>query len=354
MIVYLADLTHTGQLVASNVFPLGIGLIGANILKEIPGADVTLYKYPDDLARAVHLRQPHVLGISNYSWNCNIGHEYARRIKEAYPQVIVIAGGPNYGSTDEEHEDYWQRFPWVDFYIYKEGEVAMVQLLNELAKHIFRTDPLSETTKGAFRLPSTHQLHHGQIIKNTLLPRVRSLDDLPSPYTAGLMDKFFDGILIPMTHTTRGCPFKCSFCTEGTAYYDKVAKRSTLGEDLEYIGQRKGTIQDLYISDANFGMFKEDRQKALAIADIFTSLGGRITKRDFWRLLQLSGNGGVWELRLASSRQTVQFSTTSGETIYLWNNLPVSLKRAPRSTPTPTPKLSSTSPAIVFKPIPNP
>jgi radical SAM superfamily enzyme YgiQ (UPF0313 family) len=82
------------------------------------------------------------------------------------------------------------------------------------------------------------------------------------------MDKFFDGILIPMTHTTRGCPFKCTFCTEGTAYYDQVAKRTTLAEDLEYIAQRKGTIQDLYISDANFGMFKEDKDKAIAIREV--------------------------------------------------------------------------------------
>ena len=28
MLIYLADLTHTGQIVASNTFPLGVGLIG--------------------------------------------------------------------------------------------------------------------------------------------------------------------------------------------------------------------------------------------------------------------------------------------------------------------------------------
>ncbi len=98
---------------------------------------------------------------------------------------------------------------------------------------------------------------------------MKSLDELPSPYTYGLMDKFFDGVLIPMTHTTRGCPFKCSFCTEGTSYYDKVAKRTTLAEDLEYIGQKRGTINDLYISDANFGMFGDrDKKSAEEIASV--------------------------------------------------------------------------------------
>jgi hypothetical protein len=118
------------------------------------------------------------------------------------------------------------------------------------------------------KTPSLHYCWGGEVIKNDLMPRVRSLDELPSPYTCGLMDKFFDGVLIPMIHTTRGCPFKCSFCTEGTKYYDKVAKRSSLGSDLEYIGKRRGQIMDLYITDANFGMFKEDAAKAEEIAEV--------------------------------------------------------------------------------------
>lgn len=265
MLVYLADLTHTGQLVASNTFPLAVGLIGANILREIPGARVELFKYPQDLDEALKRETPQVVGFSNYSWTCNLGMEYAKRIKERWPQVIVIAGGPNYGATDEEHEDYWARFPFVDFYIYKEGEQATVQLLVELAKNGFNP--------AGIRVPSAHRLQDGSIVKPPLTERVKDLDSLPSPYAAGLMDKFFDGILIPMTHTTRGCPFKCSFCTEGTKYYDQVAKRTTLAEDLEYIAQRKGTIQDLYITDANFGMFKEDRDKALAIAAVQKQYG---------------------------------------------------------------------------------
>src|SRR6059036_2128064 len=132
MLVYLADLTHTGQLVASNTFPLAVGLIGANILREIPGARVELFKYPQDLDAALSREVPQVVGFSNYSWTCNLGMEYAKRIKQRCPQVIVIAGGPNYGATNEEHEDYWQRFPFVDFYIYKEGEQATVALLQAL------------------------------------------------------------------------------------------------------------------------------------------------------------------------------------------------------------------------------
>ena len=82
------------------------------------------------------------------------------------------------------------------------------------------------------------------------------------------MDKFFDNVLIPMTYTTRGCPFTCTFCTEGLNYYNKVTKRTTLADDLEYIAHRVGTVQDLIITDANFGMYREDVDKAIAIGAV--------------------------------------------------------------------------------------
>ena len=65
--------------------------------------------------------------------------------------------------------------------------------------------------------------------------RIKHLDEIPSPYTTGLMDKFFDGKLTPMLQTNRGCPFKCTFCTDGK---DEVNKVNHLAQK----GSRKNLI----------------------------------------------------------------------------------------------------------------
>jgi radical SAM superfamily enzyme YgiQ (UPF0313 family) len=175
---------------------------------------------------------------------------------------VIVFGGPNYGLTDEEIKDFWKRFPLIDFYVVKEGEVAFENLYSLLAASDFS---VAQVKAAALPPSNCHYLHHGEIRTGEVLPRLKDLNSIGSPYLQGLMDKFFDGVLLPMVHTTRGCPFTCTFCSEGSKYYANVAQRVDLKDELNYIAERKGTVQDLVITDANFGMYDEDRAKAETI-----------------------------------------------------------------------------------------
>ena len=55
-----------------------------------------------------------------------------------------------------------------------------------------------------------------KLITGKYLERIKDLDEIPSPYLNGMMDKFFDGKLTPFLETNRGCPFTCSFCHTGS------------------------------------------------------------------------------------------------------------------------------------------
>ncbi len=262
-LIYLADLTHTGAGIASNVFPLAIGLV-ASYVQEIyqEKYGIELFKYPDDLNQALKRETPDIVGFSNYSWNCHLSYQFAKAIKEQFPQTIVVFGGPNYGLTDPEVREFWSRFPRLDFYLVKEGELAFVKLLEQLERYGFDAPALKNSDEC---ISNAHYVGENGLTKGEVLPRLADLQVLGSPYLKGFMDKFFDSVLIPMIHTTRGCPFTCTFCTEGNLYYNKVAQRLDLKEELEYIAQRRKGVQDLLITDANFGMYAEDIAKAQVI-----------------------------------------------------------------------------------------
>jgi radical SAM superfamily enzyme YgiQ (UPF0313 family) len=266
-LIYLADLTHTGQIVSANVHPLGIGLIAAYAYQELgESVEIELFKYPDDLGRALDRRKPDIMGFSNYSWNFNLGYAFAERVKRVAPETVVVFGGPNYGVTDRELSAFWTRHAAVDFHMVGEGERAFVALFNTLVDFDF---DVAAIKRAEIPVANGHYRHGQRMIIGETLPRIRDLTEIPSPYLEGLMDKFFDSVLIPAVHTTRGCPFTCTFCTEGSRYYNKVAKRYNLDDELEYIGSRVRDVPDLIMSDANFGMFKEDADKARAIAAIY-------------------------------------------------------------------------------------
>lgn len=269
--VYLADLTHEGIILSSNVFPLSIGLIGA-YLKENSEFDINLelFKYPSDFSTGLERRKPDLVGFANYSWNFHLSYGYAKKIKAKWPDVPIVFGGPNYGLEDEEVEDFWNRYDKIDFNIVKEGEQAFVDLVKILFQEKL---PLKEIKKKKVQIPNCHYVYRKKIIKGPDLPRL-SLNDIPSPYLMGLMDKFFDDNLAPMIHTTRGCPFSCTFCTEGTKYYNKVEQRlDYLRDEMVYISKRMRNVSDLFISDANFGMYKQDIEKAKIIVEMQKQYG---------------------------------------------------------------------------------
>lgn len=234
-LIYLADLTHRGVVLSSEVFPLSIGLIAAYLLKHRSDTvEIQLFKYPEDLSAAIEAQRPAIMGFANYSWNLNISYGYTKIIKSLWPDIAVVFGGPNYGLTDEEVKSFWQVYNLIDFHIVGEGEQAFLHLVDRLiAKGLDATSVKAERQP----LSNCHFVDNGNVIKGLMLPRL-TLADVPSPYLMGLMDKFFDEHLGPMIHTTRGCPFKCAFCTEGASYYNAVEQRyEGLREELRYIAR---------------------------------------------------------------------------------------------------------------------
>lgn len=131
MIISLADLTYTQQSIASDVVPAGIGMIAEYVEKKLPDINkIKLYKFPEDLSEKFETNKPDLIGFSNYIWNSSLTDTYLKRIKEVFPDIITVAGGPNFPTNEMEQKKYLSIRPWIDFYIVKEGEHAFYSLIN--------------------------------------------------------------------------------------------------------------------------------------------------------------------------------------------------------------------------------
>lgn len=270
----MSDLTYTGQdtqSLGADTFPLAIGCIATYAEKQMDiSRPIRLFRYPEMVDKAIKEEgPPDIFGLSNFVWNSELSLAVARRIKELRPETAIIMGGPNFPIETEKQQEYLLDHPEIDFFVIHEGEVAFLNILKGLNENGMDLEAL----KG--KLPSVKSIKDGKIIANPMsAERVRDLEDIPSPYLSGKFDEFFDGRLWPLIQTKRGCPFKCTFCTEGLDYYDKISRFSvnTVQSEVDYIGRKmsqvraKGGRNDLYIADSNFGMYREDVETANALA----------------------------------------------------------------------------------------
>ena len=269
--IYLADLSHqTKQGRGSDMMPLQIGLIGAYCMQEYGDeVEVELFRDVNEFSEAVLNEPPLIIGASNYMWNLDLTYKYFSAIKRRFPDVITVMGGPNYPDILGEQTQWLHDHPEVDLYIYKDGEIPFTDLIGRLLK-----DPDVTSIKRE-KLASCHAVLDGECFMGGMSPRLLDLSNTPSPYTTGLMDKFFDETLMPAMQTNRGCPFSCAFCTEGGDYYDKVSKNSLARkmEDIDYIVSHIKHTKTLRLTDSNFGMFKEDVEFSEYLGKVRKSTG---------------------------------------------------------------------------------
>jgi radical SAM superfamily enzyme YgiQ (UPF0313 family) len=305
--ICLGDLTYTTLSIATEAFPLNIGYVAAYCKQRFGDqVELTLFKYIDDLDRAIHEVPPDILALSNYPWNHAVGLELFDMMRGLRPDTLCVMGGSNIPHQVELQAEFLKARPMLDIYVYLEGEVGFSNIVDRIAElggaSFDKARLKAEPIPGCLFVSAA-----GEFVRGPAVPRLKALDEFPSPYLTGLMDKFFDGKLSPMVESNRGCPFSCTFCHEGHATYNKVnffSMERVLAE-LEYMAQRvPPTVHNLMFCDPNFGMYQRDADMCAQIAqiqartgwpkDIFASTGKNEKNRIAKSLHQLNGTMQMW------------------------------------------------------------
>jgi putative methyltransferase len=221
-----------------------------------------------------------VLGLSCYVWNWQWNKTLAQAYKAAYPECMVVMGGPQ---IPDKCAGFFDGHPYVDVLVHGEGEDSFAALLRQM-------------------LPLDAEHHHYCVgdVETALSPRrIDDLGKLKSPYTAGVYDAILRDhptLTFNATQEThRGCPYSCTFCDWGSATFTKVRQfpdTRLLGE-LEWFGQNK--IEFLCNADANYGLLPRDKAFTQALVNTKAKYGYPKRFKAAWaknsseRMFELSG-----------------------------------------------------------------
>lgn len=254
--VAICDLTHTAQTISSEFMPYGQACIASYLGShaQFP-REVSVFKFIKELEESIKKSPPDIMGFSHYMWNADLSLKIAKIIKEEYPKTVIIFGGPNFPVEEEREKEWLKANRQVDFFIRLEGEKPFYNLVTALVEN----DKDIEAVK---RIPvkSVCSFNGREFFIYPTEERIMNLDEIPSPYLNGYLDKYFETSLWPLLETNRGCPFLCAFCTEGYSYFNRLSFRSidSVREELVYIAKRHRNNSMVFIADSNFLMYKRD------------------------------------------------------------------------------------------------
>jgi radical SAM superfamily enzyme YgiQ (UPF0313 family) len=193
-----------------------------------------------------------VYAFSCYVWNMGTIRRLLPELLAAQPNARIILGGPQVMEQGKR---------------YLSPELENVVICNGEGERTF-TGYLSQLLSGQPDLSQVKGLSFyrgGELITTEAEPRIRDLEEIPSPYLEGVFPpgRYAQAVI----ETNRGCPFQCTYCFWGAATGAKVFQFSEerVRKELEQISKQR--FLNVFIADANWGMLKRDVELSRYLAD---------------------------------------------------------------------------------------
>lgn len=248
--------------------PLGVAYIAAllnengheAILKD--GNNCTL----KEILNYTGLVKPDIVGIT---MNTTIRFEVlqlAKAVKKRY-NLPIILGGPHPTLMPDQ---LLKNYPFVDYIIRNEGEYVCLNLLNALEKG-----------GDLKKIKGLSYKKNNEVIHNPPVDVIADLDSLPYPEY-----RFFDlkkyskqpehpkeliNYHMASIISSRGCPYRCTFCSSSTFWGHKIRYRKPefVVDEIEKL-YLKYNVRYIVFNDDNF---TTDKKRAIEICKLIIKKG---------------------------------------------------------------------------------
>ncbi|MFH1715580.1 MAG: radical SAM protein [Elusimicrobiota bacterium] len=209
----------------------------------------------DDVIYHIGAQQPDILGLYVSTYYLLDTIKIAKEVKKNWPDIKIVAGGPHATIYPWQTIDIQE----IDYVVCGDGEKAFTKLAKYLEEDELKA---IDTIPNALTKDSPKN-------KEIIRERIENLDELPFPARHLIDNSKYSSILAigsPMTTviTSRGCPFKCYFCSklDGDQKFHYRSANHVVDELEEIVSNYK--IRDFLFFDE---LFTCNKKRVIEICD---------------------------------------------------------------------------------------
>lgn len=171
-------------------------------------------------------------------------------VKEIDPKIITVVGGQHFTALAQESLESYSE---IDYIVRGEGEITLWELMRCIEK-----------SQVPFRVQGISYHGNGGVLHNPPRPLIENLDDLPFPGYHFIEDHIKLYHFKMMAHTgsgyalveaSRGCQYKCSFCSQWSFWGKSWRAKSPgrIAAEMEWLYNDYG-ISFQWLTDDNLGL----------------------------------------------------------------------------------------------------
>lgn len=208
---------------------------GPELQKQIELAEYTINHEFSEILGDIYKRKPDVLGFSCYLWNIRMVFELTKELKKLLPHTDIWLGGPE---VSYDAPKVLSAHPEVTGVMVGEGEVTFRELLSYYVG-IEKSD-MERDGEGIFFAGTTEGDFSGikGLCLRTGYTAPRELTDMSGlPFLYEELSPFENRIIY--YESSRGCPFRCSYCLSSIDKQVRLRDLDTVKKELQFFLDHK-------------------------------------------------------------------------------------------------------------------
>jgi len=249
--------------------PTGLLALAAYVERELPDTEIGVIDCQAEgkgwleLEKSIESFSPSIVATSGLTCNAYVCAKVAELAKKIDESIVTVVGGQHFSAIPEES---LRDFPEIDYIIRGEGEQTLVELIRALGN-----------AKGIAEVRGLSFKNNGSVVHTPPRPLIEDLDSLPFPayhFLGKNIEKYHFAMMAGsntrylIMEGSRGCNFRCSFCTQwrhwGGTWRTKSAKR--IADEMEHLHTDLGG-QFLWLTDDNFDYARRGKALWLELRD---------------------------------------------------------------------------------------